>query len=103
MPDSDKTATERNPDPVEEGLAFAPIHELAERIRTGALTPGALLDLYLARIDRHDRKLHAFVAVYEKDARIAADLADRAIRAGQWLGPLHGIPIALKDLLDIEG
>jgi aspartyl-tRNA(Asn)/glutamyl-tRNA(Gln) amidotransferase subunit A len=103
MPDSDKTTNERNPVPVEDGLAFAPVHELAERMRTGALTPSALLDLYLARIDRHDRKLHAFVAVYEKDARIAAELADRAIQAGQRLGPLHGIPIALKDLLDIEG
>jgi aspartyl-tRNA(Asn)/glutamyl-tRNA(Gln) amidotransferase subunit A len=103
MPDSDKTATERNPGPVAEAFAFAPVHELAERIRTGALTPSALLDLYLARIHRHDRKLHAFVALYEKDARIAAELADRAIQAGQRLGPLHGIPIALKDLLDIEG
>jgi aspartyl-tRNA(Asn)/glutamyl-tRNA(Gln) amidotransferase subunit A len=103
MPDSETMATQRNLDQVEEGPAFAPIHDLAERIRTGALRPSALLDLYLARIRRHDPKLHAFVSVYEKDARIVAELADRAIGAGQGLGPLHGIPIALKDLLDIEG
>ena len=103
MPDSDKMPTERNADPVAEGVVFAPVHDLAERIWTGALTPSALLDVCLRRIRRHDPKLHAFVSIYENEARIAAELADRAIRAGQRLGPLHGIPIALKDLLDIEG
>jgi len=88
---------------LDDALAFAPVHELAERIRTGVLKPSDLLDLYLQRIRRHDRTLHAFVSVYEEDARIAAELADRAVQAGQRLGPLHGIPIALKDLLDMEG
>jgi len=103
MPVSDKTAPARHADSTNEDVAFAPIHELAERIRTGALRPSTLLDLYLERIRQHDRKLHAFVTVYEAEARIAAELADRAVQAGQRLGPLHGIPVALKDLLDIEG
>lgn len=87
-----------------EALAYAPIHVTAEQLRTGALSAEALLDCYLERIRRYDKKLHAFAAIYEGDARNAAGLADRALRgAGQCLGPLHGIPIALKDLLDIEG
>jgi aspartyl-tRNA(Asn)/glutamyl-tRNA(Gln) amidotransferase subunit A len=103
MLDNNRTATQRDLESVRDDLAFAPIHDLAERIGSGALTPSALLDAYLARIQTYDRKLHAFVSVHEKDARLAAELADRAIQAGQRLGPLHGIPIALKDLLDIEG
>src|SRR5688572_7066503 len=86
-----------------EALAYAPIHVMADRLRAGTLSASQLLDCFLQRIRRHDKKLHAYVEVYEDDARIAAELADRAMRAGQRLGPLHGIPIAYKDLLDIEG
>ncbi|MES2563702.1 MAG: amidase [Pseudomonadota bacterium] len=86
-----------------DALAYEPIHTLAQRLRAGELKPSALLDLYLQRIRRHDEKLHAFVDVYEADARAAADVADRALAAGLRIGPLHGIPIAYKDLLHIEG
>lgn len=86
-----------------EALVYAPIHVVAEELRTGALSASALLDCYLRRIRRYDERLHAFVDVYENDARVAAELADRALQTGQRLGPLHGIPIAFKDLLDIEG
>jgi aspartyl-tRNA(Asn)/glutamyl-tRNA(Gln) amidotransferase subunit A len=103
MLDSDKPATARGAETSGDDLAFAPIHLLADRLRTGAVSASALLDLYLQRIRNHDAKLHAFVTVYESDARIAAEAADRSLHAGQRLGPLHGIPIALKDLLDIEG
>ena len=57
----------------------------------------------LARIAAHDPKLHAFVDVYADDARLAAEAADKAIRSGHAVGPLHGVPIALKDLIEIEG
>jgi aspartyl-tRNA(Asn)/glutamyl-tRNA(Gln) amidotransferase subunit A len=103
MLESDKAAAPRAAEASDEDLAFAPIHLLADRLRTGEVTASALLDLYLERIRSYDRKLHAFVAVYEKEARLAAEAADRSLRAGQTLRPLHGIPIALKDLLDIEG
>ena len=86
-----------------EALAYAPIHALAVQLENGALSASALLDSCLQRIRRHDEKLHAFAAVYENEARAAAELADHALRAGQRPGPLHGIPIAFKDLLDIEG
>ena len=52
---------------------------------------------------RADGKLHAFVEVYDKEARLAAEAAEKAIRSGHRIGPLHGIPIALKDLIEIEG
>ena len=103
MLDSDKPAARRGAETSNDELAFTPIHILADRLRTGSLSASALLDLYLQRIRNYDGKLHAFVTVYEEDARIAAEAADRSLRAGQRLGPLHGIPIALKDLLEIEG
>jgi aspartyl-tRNA(Asn)/glutamyl-tRNA(Gln) amidotransferase subunit A len=103
MLNSDKPTAPRGADASSDELAFAPVHVLADRLRTGSLSASALLDLYLKRIRIHDGKLHAFVAVYEEDARIAAEAVDRLRRAGQSLGPLQGIPIALKDLLEIEG
>jgi aspartyl-tRNA(Asn)/glutamyl-tRNA(Gln) amidotransferase subunit A len=86
-----------------ETLAYMPIHALSERLRNGTSSATALLDGYLDRIHRYDARLHAFVAVHERAARIAAESADRALQAGQRLGSLHGIPIALKDLVEIEG
>ncbi len=59
--------------------------------------------MMLGRIGRHDAKLHAFVDVYADDARAAAAAADLAIGAGHAVGPLHGMPVALKDLIDIKG
>lgn len=62
-----------------------------------------LVDAYLRRIERLDGKLHAYVEVYAAEARMAAQAADAAIRAGQAVGPLHGIPIAVKDLVEVRG
>jgi aspartyl-tRNA(Asn)/glutamyl-tRNA(Gln) amidotransferase subunit A len=84
-------------------LCFAPIHELAPRIREGLLKPSVLVEAHLARIRALDPKLHAFLEVYEEEALATARAHDRLIAAGQWLGPLHGIPIGLKDLVEIEG
>jgi len=84
-------------------LAYAPVHALAARLQSGALTASALVDAYLQRIQRHDPKYHAFVEVYADEARAAAAVADREIKAGRIRGPLHGIPVALKDLIDIAG
>ena len=102
VPDTGKSTTSSAADDAE-ALAYTTIHALAERLRSGTLSASALVDCYLQRIRRHDEKLHAFVEVYASDARTAAELADRALQAGQRLGPLHGIPIAYKDLVEIEG
>lgn len=80
-----------------------PVHRLRDALASGELTSAALVDGLLERIARHDAKLHAFVAVYADDARAAAAAADAARRAGHAVGPLHGIPVAVKDIVDIEG
>jgi aspartyl-tRNA(Asn)/glutamyl-tRNA(Gln) amidotransferase subunit A len=76
---------------------------LSERIGAGKLSPVEIVDGLLARIAAHDHKLHAYVELYRDEARLAADAADKVIRSGHRIGPLHGIPVALKDLIEIEG
>ncbi|HXH83005.1 MAG TPA: amidase [Candidatus Tectomicrobia bacterium] len=83
--------------------AFATVAELSAAFAERALSPVDVVDALLARIERLDPTLHAFVDVYAADARLAAEGADRAIRSGHRIGPLHGVPIALKDLVDLEG
>jgi aspartyl-tRNA(Asn)/glutamyl-tRNA(Gln) amidotransferase subunit A len=77
--------------------------DLAAAYRTGKLSPVDTVETLLARIATKDTHLQAFVEVYAQDARLAAEAADKAIRSGHDLGPLHGIPVALKDLIDVEG
>ncbi|MBA3479459.1 MAG: amidase [Lautropia sp.] len=84
-------------------LIQLPVHELSKRIMARDLSPIDLTEAYLKRIQERDPKLQAFVEVYADDARLAAQGADAAIRSGHAVGPLHGIPIALKDLIEIEG
>ena len=88
----------RNTDP-----ALLPAHVMSAEIGAGRLSPVDIVDAALTRIAARDRKLHAFVEVYDKEARLAAEAAEKAIRSGHRIGPLHGIPIALKDLIEIEG
>src|SRR5271167_4037184 len=83
--------------------AYLPAHILSAEIGAGRLSPVDLIDALLARIRAKDQKLHAFLEVYADEARLAAEAADKAIRSGHRIGPLHGIPIALKDLIEIEG
>jgi aspartyl-tRNA(Asn)/glutamyl-tRNA(Gln) amidotransferase subunit A len=84
-------------------LAFSPVHQLVPLIVSGKLDPVDLVELYLARIERYDGALHAYIAVFKDMARKMAKSRAMAIGAGSPLGPLHGIPIALKDLCDIAG
>jgi aspartyl-tRNA(Asn)/glutamyl-tRNA(Gln) amidotransferase subunit A len=79
------------------------VHRLSAAIQARRLSPVELVESLLEAIERLDGKLHAFVALYSDDARLAAEAAEKAIRAGHSAGPLHGIPIALKDLVEIEG
>ncbi|MEN4919338.1 amidase [Achromobacter spanius] len=79
------------------------ITDLAERLRRRELRSEALVSDYLSRIAALDGWLHAYVAVYADEALAAARAADLQLDQGIWLGPLHGVPIALKDLIDIAG
>jgi aspartyl-tRNA(Asn)/glutamyl-tRNA(Gln) amidotransferase subunit A len=76
---------------------------LSADISAGRLSPVAAVDAFLARIAAQNQKLHAYIDVYADSARLAAEAADKAIRSGHAVGPLHGVPIALKDLIDLEG
>jgi aspartyl-tRNA(Asn)/glutamyl-tRNA(Gln) amidotransferase subunit A len=87
-------------------LSDLPFHSLAALSRMLArreTTSRAIVEACLARIDAHDGHLHAFIDVYRDDALAAADVADRRRRDEGAHGALAGLPIALKDLLHIEG
>ena len=84
-------------------ICFLPADRLAAEIAARRLSPITVVEALLARIAANDRKLHAFIDVYANDAVLAAEAADKAIRSGHAVGPLHGVPIALKDLIDLEG
>ncbi|MGN6456299.1 MAG: amidase family protein, partial [Achromobacter mucicolens] len=79
------------------------ITDLAPRLRRRELRAETLVNDYLARIAALDGWLHAYVAVYADEALAAARAADLQLDQGIWLGPLHGVPIALKDLIEIAG
>jgi aspartyl-tRNA(Asn)/glutamyl-tRNA(Gln) amidotransferase subunit A len=83
--------------------ASLPVHTSSADIAARRLSPVDLVDEYLSRVERLEPKLHAFVSVNAANARLAAEAADKAIRFGHAVGPLHGIPIAIKDLVEIEG
>ena len=82
---------------------WATVAELSRAFQARALSPVDAVDAVLERIRRRNPTLHAYIAVYEGDARLAAEAVDKAIRSGHGVGPLHGVPIALKDLVDLEG
>jgi len=77
--------------------------ELAALLSRGAVSSRDIVSAHLERIARLDDRLHAFVEVYRESALALADGADRERRRGTARGPLHGLPIALKDLLHIRG
>ncbi|HKU53719.1 MAG TPA: amidase [Rhizomicrobium sp.] len=84
-------------------LSAMPVHALSAGLAAGQFSPVDLLDACLARIVKLEPRLQAFVHIHEAEARQAAEAADKAIRAGQSLSPLHGIPIAIKDLVEVKG
>ena len=84
-------------------LAWRSLGELASLLARRETSSREIVDDCLARIARLDGKLHAFVDVYAEDARRLAHVADLERETHMKRGPLHGLPIALKDLLEIEG
>ncbi len=86
-----------------EELAYAPIAELAPRLAARELSPVELTEAVLRRIERLEPRLNAYITVTAESARHAARAAEAAIMAGHHLGPLHGIPVAVKDLYATRG
>lgn len=94
--------------PVPAGPAGAALTDLglvetARLIAAGKLDPVAILDAHLVRVQALDNQLGAFVHLDEAEARRAAIAARRAVRGGARLGPLHGVPVGIKDMIDVRG
>jgi aspartyl-tRNA(Asn)/glutamyl-tRNA(Gln) amidotransferase subunit A len=84
-------------------LTFATIEELAPLLAKKKLSPVELAQCYLARIEKLNPQLNAFLTVTAEEALAEARLAERELARGQRRGPLHGIPIALKDNIWTRG
>jgi amidase len=84
-------------------IAFQPAHDLAEAIRRREVSSRELLEHYLARVDRLNPPLNAVVTLDTDGARQAADAADIALARGDEIGPLHGVPMTVKDCYDTAG
>lgn len=82
---------------------YAPLHEVAALIASGQLSPVEVTEASLRRIERLDPQLNAFQARYGDRALDAARRAEREIAGGRYRGPLHGVPVALKDLMETQG
>jgi len=87
----------------EGGLRLSTIHETSALFRSRALSPVELTRTCLDLIEKLDPQLNAFVTVTRASALAEAEAAEKAIQRGEWLGPMHGIPIGLKDIIDTAG
>ncbi len=81
-------------------LAYASATEIARLVRARELSPVEIVDYFLDRISDRNRSLNAFVFIDADGARERARAAEKALYSGEALGPLHGVPAALKDLFD---
>jgi len=79
------------------------ISDAAGEIRGGRLAPLELVEGCLEQIDKYEDRVKAWVVVDEQAARRTARRSADAIARGQYLGPLHGIPLGIKDIIDVEG
>ena len=84
-------------------LCFLSIAELASLMRARTVSAVEVTEAHLARIERLNPMLNAFVTVMAAEARGAARQADAELKAGRWRGPLHGVPIGIKDIFDTAG
>jgi aspartyl-tRNA(Asn)/glutamyl-tRNA(Gln) amidotransferase subunit A len=90
-------------EPLREDLCDLPLLDVAEKIRTRQISPVDVTERVLARIGAHDDTLNAFITVLSEQARQHAREAEREILAGRYRGPLHGVPVSIKDLFVTKG
>ena len=84
-------------------IPFLSATELADLIRTREVSPVEAVEAYLARISITDGRLNSYITVCGAEARAAAQEAEQEIAAGNYRGPMHGIPVAVKDQLNSRG
>jgi amidase/aspartyl-tRNA(Asn)/glutamyl-tRNA(Gln) amidotransferase subunit A len=83
-------------------LVDATVVELAHRIRVRDVSPVEVMDATIDAIEADNERLNAFVHLGFEEARERAQVAERAVLSGERLGPLHGVPTAMKDLFDFK-
>ncbi len=88
---------------VDNELAFAPTYELAELIASKQVSPVEVTQLYFDRIEKLDSRLNSYLTLTKDEALDAAGAAEQAVARGDALGPLHGVPIGIKDLQMTRG
>jgi aspartyl-tRNA(Asn)/glutamyl-tRNA(Gln) amidotransferase subunit A len=103
----DKAEVKEQPQAMLEQPSYAAdagrIAALQRGIRSGALTASGLVERCLARIEAIDPAVQAWRHLAHESARAEADLLDREAKAGRFRGPLHGIPVGIKDIIDVAG
>ncbi|HEU4439250.1 MAG TPA: amidase family protein, partial [Methylomirabilota bacterium] len=80
-------------------LAWLTAQEMAALVRARKVSPVEVVDAVLARIERLNPALNCFATMTAEEARDAAVAAEVAVMTGEALGPLHGVPVSIKDLL----
>jgi amidase len=88
---------------MDEQMATRSASDLAAAIRARDISSRELLELYLDRVDRLNPPINAVVTLDADRARAAADAADAALDRGDDVGPLHGLPVTIKDAIETEG
>src|SRR5262245_63890068 len=83
--------------------ALQSLTDVSELFRSRPISPVELVARCLERIERLQPKLNAFITVAADSARQAANAAAREIQQGRWKGPLHGVPVGVKDFYDTAG
>lgn len=86
-----------------EDLCFRSIIELADLIRTRQITPVELTKSFIQRIEELEPRINAFITVTREDALASAHQAEKEVMQGTYRGPLHGIPVGIKDLYNTKG
>lgn len=85
------------------GFHWLTATEAASAIASGTLSPVELTRALLDRVERLDPSLHAFIRLDPEAALDAAKAAEREVKAGRLRGPLHGVPVGIKDIIDVAG
>src|SRR5258708_33403437 len=89
--------------PMSLALPFQTAKQLAAAVRKKKIGCLELLDLYLKRVEAYNPELNAIIATDVEGARKRAKAADKAVKAGKKLGPLHGVPMTIKESFDVTG